>query len=48
MVSKIREKLDEIMEDNERKININKVKWKKYDEITKYSLDVDDILVNDK
>ncbi len=33
--------MDEIMDDNEKKININNVKWKKLsnDEITKYSLD---------
>ncbi len=43
MLSKIIQKIDEIMDDDEKKININKVKWKKYDEITKFSLDVDDI-----
>ncbi len=38
-MSKIMKRMDEIMDDNEKKININKVKWKYYDEMTKYSID---------
>ncbi len=39
MDSKIKKRMDDIVYDNEKKINIDEVKWKSFDQKTKYSLE---------